>query len=94
MSSSEVPQADYEPDPSHRSKTFSPFVRSYDATPLSFGAHGSGDNVYDPPSEAEGSKIRTTLDVAILQERGIERSKSERNDQSEPSHSPSQLHRR
>ena len=27
---------------------------------------------------------RTTLDVAILQERGIERSKSERNDQSGP----------
>lgn len=47
--------------------------------------HGSGDNLYNPPS---GSRTRTTLDVAILQERGIERWKSERNDQSgAPSHS-------
>ncbi len=44
--------------------------------------------MYNPPSDAEGSWIWTTLDVAILQARGIERSKSERNDQSEPHPTP------
>src|SRR6266851_2230031 len=51
--------------------------------PGSADTHGSGVNVYPPPSDADGSRTRTTLDEAMLQARGIERSKSERSAQSE-----------